>query len=691
MASLRQSDRLMQFTSPSVGKDVLVIESFTGSESISSLFEFRAFLLAPVGTAIDPKALVGSKATVAVGLNDVQGSRYFNGIVSRFEEGNSDDEFAGYAAYIVPSMWLLTLSTNCRVFQKLTVMDIVKKVIGEYGLSLSDKTTAPYQPLDYCTQYNETDFHFVSRLLEQNGIFYWFEHTAQDNKVAFGDSRTAYSDCPLSASVVFKPVTSQAAEGSLGAQMSSFGSVATMVPGKHSTQDYEYRDYTVHDQPSKASASPYGKNGFEDFFYPAGEEGYVKVTDKKLNDPNFGKIHLESRSLAADATARMFQGKSNLRSMSCGYTFSLTRHTNKEWNRKYFLTEVSHDIHQVPAYRPEPDPGFEGGYQNRLVAISSDIVYKPVANTPKPRIYGPQTAMVVAPIGEEMSIDKLGRVCVQFFWDRERPPGTVDNTWVRVAQTWAGSGWGTYFWPRLNDEVVVQFLDGDPDNPVVTGSVYNGVNVPKYKLPDMSTRSGLVTRSSKGGSEQNANELRFEDKTGSEQVFLNAERDMDHRTENDNRRFVGGKDSLIVKGAQYEEVDTDRHANIKGNTVDKVGGNSDINITSNLNEQVGSNYSLQVGQNHGEKVGQNYALDAGMEVYIKAGMTLVIESGMELCLKGAGGFITIGPAGIAISGTMVMINSGGAAVSGSPASLQSPGDPTAPDEADDGSKGGKKN
>jgi type VI secretion system secreted protein VgrG len=260
---------------------------------------------------------------------------------------------------------------------------------------------------------------------------------------------------------------------------------------------------------------------------------------------------------------------------------------------------------------------------------------------------------------------------------------------VRVAQHWAGNGWVAYFWPRVKDEVVVQFLDGDPDNPVIVGSVYNGVNMPKYELPEHSTRSGLVTRSSKGGSAQNANELRFEDKMGSEQIFLNAEKDMDYRIENDHRRFVGFNDSLIVKNNQNEKIGADYNREIANNLVEKIGTNSEINIGSDLNEKIGGNYSEDVGSNHAEKVGQNYSMDVGMEVYIKAGMTLVIESGMELCLKGSGGFITIGPSGIAISGTMVMINSGGAAVSGSPGTITSPGAPAAPDEADDGTKGGK--
>jgi type VI secretion system secreted protein VgrG len=688
MANLKQSDRLMQFSSP-LGRDVLLIETLDGAEGISRLFEFNVQLLATSDTTIDPKAIIGSKVSVAIALNDAPGSRWVNGIVASFEQSSGDVEFDIYHARIVPSLWQLTLSSNCRVFQNMTVMDIVKKVIGEYGLSLSDQTSTSYKTLDYCTQYDESDFHFISRILEQNGIFYWFEHTEQDNKIVFGDGRTAYADCPLSSSVVYEPDGS-GREGAYGSGVWEFSATAAMVSGKHATRDYDFRIYGPHDVPSKTSASPFGRNGYEHFLYPAGEEGYVKETSKELSTPDFAALFLDSEVLASDAVSEVFQGTSNARSFCCGYTFTMDKHARSAWNRKYLLTEVIHQVTQVPSYKADGMAG-GSGYSNRFSAVSSDIVFKPALTAHKPRIYGPQTAMVVAPSGEEMFIDKLGRVCVQFFWDRDRKPNTIDNTWVRVAQPWAGSGWGTFFWPRLKDEVVVQFLNGDPDNPVVTGSVYNGVNVPKYALPDHSTRSGLVTRSSKGGSAQNANELRFEDKTGSEQIFLNAERDMDHRTENDNRRFVGGKDSLIVKGSQDEEVDADRHANIKGNTVDKVGGNSDLNIASNLNQKVGSNYSLQVGQNHGEKVGQNYAMDAGMQVYIKAGQTVVIESGMNLCLKGAGGFITIGPSGIAISGTMVMINSGGAAVPGSPASLTAPGDPTAPDQADDGSKGGKKN
>jgi type VI secretion system secreted protein VgrG len=279
-------------------------------------------------------------------------------------------------------------------------------------------------------------------------------------------------------------------------------------------------------------------------------------------------------------------------------------------------------------------------------------------------------------------------VCIQFFWDKLRPANTVDNTWVRVAQQWAGNGWGTYFWPRVKDEVVVQFLNGDPDNPVITGSVYNAVNMPKYALPDNSTRSGIVSRSSKGGSAANANELRFEDKAGSEQIFLNAEKDMDHRTEHDHRRFVGNDDSLIIKGNQTEQLTGDYNGQVQGNSVVQVKGKSDLNISSDLNEKVGGSHSLDIGSNQSVQVGSAYSVDAGQTVYINGGMNVVIQAGMELSLVGPGGFITIGPAGVAISGTMVLINSGGAAGSGSAGTITSPASPTNPDQADDGTAGG---
>jgi type VI secretion system secreted protein VgrG len=685
MASLKQTDRLMQFSSP-LGKDVLLIESLDGAEGISRLFEYHVELLATADTTIDPKSVVGAKVAVAIALNDAKGSRWVNGIVASFEQCAGDTEFNAYRARIVPSMWQMTLSANCRVFQNKTVLDIVKAVVGEYGLSLSDQTSATYKPLEYCTQYSESDFHFVSRLLEESGIFYWFEHTDQDNKIVLGDERNAYQDCPLSASVPFA-LNTKGREGAYGAAIMEFTVAATMVSGKHATADYNFRTYARVDVPDKTSSSDYGKNGFEQYLYPAGEEGYLKDSDTQ-SSTDFETLFLASRALASDATSEVYRGSGNMRSFCAGYTFTLTDNPHSAFNRKYLLNAVTLHANQVPSYR-SGDTWQGAGYSNRFTAVSSDIVFKPARTFVKPRIYGPQTAFVVVPSGEDMYIDKFGRVCIQFFWDKLREPNTVDNTWVRVAQHWAGNGWGTYFWPRVKDEVVVQFLNGDPDNPVITGSVYNGVNVPKYALPDNSTRSGIVTRSSKGGAAANANELRFEDKSGSEQVYIHAEKDMDVSIEHDRRITVGNNDSLIVTGVQSEQIGSNFNRQIKSNSAEKIGGNADLSIGGNQTEQVGGNQSLNVSGSQSIQVGSAHSLNASETVYINAGMNVVIQAGLQLSLVGSGGFITIGPAGVAISGTMVLINSGGAAGSGSAGSTPSPATPADPDQADDGTKGGK--
>ena len=564
-------------------------------------------------------------------------------------------------------------------------MDIVKAVISPYGLSLSDETTGSYKPLEYCTQYDETDFNFISRLTEQFGIYYWFEHTDGDNKVVFGDDRSAYTPCPNVSELKYAPEMAEG-EDLYHSNVSDIRATSTMVTGKFTSWDYDYRTYAKNANGPAVSTVDPGKNALERFAYPTGEAAYAKAIGTQLTTPAQGVMMVNAERDASDAGASLYHGVSSGRSFVPGYTFDLTDHPRDDWNQTYLLTEVAHHAEQTPPYAS--DSPTRAPYSNRFTAIESTVAFRPIARTPKPRIYGPQTAKVTYPSGEEIYIDKLGRICVLFFWDRARTINGVDNTWVRVAQPWAGSGWGTYFWPRMGDEVVVQFLNGDPDCPVITGSVYNGLNVPKYALPDMSTRSGIVTRSSKGGGAANANELRFEDKTGSEQIFINAEKDIDLRVENDGRRYVGGQDSLIVKTKQLVEIGTDHHNNVKGNVFEKVAANASREVGSDLKEKIGQDYSLQVGGNLAEKVGTGYTMDSGQTIYLKAGMTLVIESGVQLTLKCAGSFVTLGPAGVAISGTTVLINSGGAAGSGSAGDIKDPDPVLPPDEADDGTKGG---
>jgi type VI secretion system secreted protein VgrG len=309
--------------------------------------------------------------------------------------------------------------------------------------------------------------------------------------------------------------------------------------------------------------------------------------------------------------------------------------------------------------------------------------------TPRPTVKGVQPAVVVGPSGEEIYVDNYGRVKVQFFWDRLGKKNENSSCWIRVSQPWAGKNWGAMWIPRIGQEVIVDFLEGDPDQPLITGRVYNAGQMPPYTLPDMQTRSTFQSRSSKGGGSANYNEMRFEDLKGSEQIFINAEKDMDLRVENDSREYVKNNRHLIVNASQFELVNADKHLHVKGKQNEKIEGDSSLTVGGGLKEQVGGSVSLTVGGSRNETVGQTHAMEAGQTIHLKGDMTVIIEAGTQLSLIGPGGFVDIGPAGVTIQGTMVLINSGGAAGSAPGASPASPDTPTDPDTADDGSKGTK--
>lgn len=287
--------------------------------------------------------------------------------------------------------------------------------------------------------------------------------------------------------------------------------------------------------------------------------------------------------------------------------------------------------------------------------------------TPKPILHGSQTAFVVGPAGEEIYTDKYGRVKVQFHWDRNGKYDANSSCWIRVAQAWAGKKWGMMFIPRIGMEVIVEFFEGDPDQPVITGCVYNAEAMPAYALPDEKSKSGIKTDSTKGGG---FNEIRFEDKKGSEQVFIHGEKDIDLRVKKDSREHIGNERHLIVVKDKLE----------------KVGGDKHLQVLGDKNEKVTGTVSLDAGQDLQEKVGMKYALDAGQEIHLKAGMNMVLEPGTNLTLKVGGNFININPAGVFIKGTMVFINSGGSAGSGAGSKPDAPKEPKEADKAEAGQK-----
>lgn len=688
MPDYELENRILSLTS-ALGDDVLLPEAFAGREALSELFRFSLEVVAEASALVAAKDLVGRRMTVGLQASEDGRRRYVNGIVSRFDAIGGDEEFHSYGVELVPSLWLLTLNTNTRVFQNSNIIAIIQAVLEPYSITFDNRTRATYPALQYCTQYRETDFHFIARLMERWGIFFHFEHSASDHKLVLDDQSSLLADTPIQSEFRYA-AESGSMESVYDYLIQQCTSTATLVTGKHSSWDYWFMHDTT-DRKDAATAGPLGANQHESYdSLGSSDANFNRLIGPEENARNAEQFLQNIRRDAADASTLLLKGGSNARPLQPGFSFQLKDHPLTDLNTKYVTIAVEHDALQLPPYRSHPVTRTEA-YRNRFTAMPSSIAYRAPQITHRPMVHGLHTARVVVPSGADSHMDKYGRVCVQFHWDRLRKPNTVDNTLLRVAQPWAGSGWGSFFWPRVDDEVVVDFVEGDPDQPLVIGSVYNGVNKPKYDPAGQYTRSGFVTRSSLNGDASNANELRFEDKKDAEQIFINAEKDMDLRVEKDARTFVGADQHLIVKGKHLASIGGDQGVTVTGSRAEKIQANADRSVGQNSNEKIGVNYSLQVGMNQYNKTGMAHVLDAGEEMHIKGGMTVVIEGGMGLCLSGPGGFISIDPTGVTIQGLLVKINSGGEQLEGSPAQTQDPKEPGTPDEADDGSKGTKKN
>ena len=719
-----QENRLISLSTP-LGDDKLLLAAFNGTEAISRLFRFRLDLLSeeePVAFA----DIIGQNVTISIMQADAT-ARYFNGIVNQFALVGSDAAVLRYKMEIVPWTWLLTRFADCRIFHNKTVKEIIEQIFEDRGYTDHKiSLTGPYSPLEYCVQYRETDFNFISRLMEENGIFYYFEHEAGKHTMVIVDSLSSYEECPGQNRAGFSLEPGGADEDDV---ISSWSIEQSLRSGKYTLTDYNFKTPSTSllaTEPTIFSVG--GNSNFELFDYPG---DYTARADGSA----FAKLRMqevESRHVIA-------RGSSVCRAFTSGYKFALVDHPQAAMNAEYLLVEIEHTASVSGTYSSSGNAGGPASYSNSFQCIPASVQFRPDRVIPKPFVQGLQTAVVVGKSsdedtaddddtggdGEEIWVDKYGRVMVLFPWDRK----SDCSCWMRVSQDWAGQGWGMINIPRVGQEVLVSFLEGDPDRPIITGRVYSADQTVPYELPANGTRTAFKTRSTTGGGDDNYNELRFEDKTGSEQVFVRGEKDYDTRIKNDSREWIGNDRSLMVTKDQMEKVGGDLNVQIAGKQVEKVGGElnvqiggnqvekvgGDLNtqiagkqvekitgdlhthIVGNLNQKSDQTISIQAGQNIYEKSGQNFAHEAGQVIHLKAGMTMVLEAGMQLSLKVGGNFIDIGPEGVSISGTMVMINSGGAAGSGcgssptSPADPANPADPKDPDEADDGTKGTKMN
>ncbi len=673
MAEYTQDGCIVSLKTP-LGKDALLLTSFSGHESISRLYQFDLGMIVPAGSTIDFSRIVGQKVTVSLLQADGR-PRFFNGFVSSFAATGGDHRFTHYQAQVVPWMWMLTREADCRIFHSKTVKEVIEKVFQDRGYQdYSFSLNGSYSPMEYCVQYRESDFNFVSRLMEQNGIFYWFEHKDGSHTLKIADSQNAFEPCPGQKSARYAPVAGAIEQED---HVSTFAFGQELKTGKCTLTDYNFETPSTDLLAAEPTIYTVGPNAsFELFDYPG---LYGKRGD--------GKAAVTLRMQEEEAGHLTCHGESTCRAFSAGFRFELKDYPVTLPDKNLVLTEVRHIVSVEGRYSSDSSKRETEEYTNRFVCIPHSVNYRPARLTPRPYMQGPQTAVVTGPSGEEIYTDKYGRVKVLFPWDRRKD----DSCWVRVSQDWAGKGWGMINIPRIGQEVLVSFLDGDPDRPLITGRVYNAEQAPPYPLPDCGTRSTFKTRSSKGGGPDNYNELRFEDKKGSEQIFLRGEKDLDIQINHDAREQIGNDRSIVVKKDQKEQIGGDLHRQIQGNQFDDVSGDLHLHVGGAMNQKAGGTISLESGGNIYEKSGANFAHQAGQMIHLKAGMTVVIEAGTELSLKVGGNFIDINPAGVTITGTLVMINSGGSSGSGCGSSPVSPNAPKSPDIADDGSKGTKMN
>jgi type VI secretion system secreted protein VgrG len=654
-----------------VGADALLIQGLEGHEGISTLYRYYLDTIAENTTAVPFDKLLGQKILVSLELPGGKDFRFFHGICSRVARGNRSEVFTQYQLEIVPEFWLLTKKSQSRIFQKRTVPDILKKVLE--GLNVTFQITGSYQPRVYCVQYQETDYNFACRLMEEEGILYFFTHSADGHKMVVSDQLSSHSSPEVwnGSQIIYGSTEGQHRDKD---RILSFSKAQEIRSGKITFFDHSFElphkhldvqqvilgETSVGEVTHKLKVGP--TEQLEIYEHPG---GYAKRFDEKPDSirPD-GERLAKLRMQLEECNALVIEGEGVCRQFTSGHTFGLVHHWTD--NGKYLLVSVSHSCRQHLVYRSSDEYGEGLEYSNRFTCIPAAIPFRPPRTAIKPVIHGSQTAVVVGPPGEEIHTDKYGRIKVQFHWDRDGRGDAESSAWVRMATGWAGKRWGMLTIPRIGHEVVVDFMEGDPDRPIVVGSVYNADHTQAYPLPGEKTKSYVKSFSSLGGG--GFNELRFEDKKGKEQIFIHAERNEDVRIKNDRYETIGANQHLIAGGNQMEMVKGDKHLTVKGDQ----------------NERIDGTLSQKMGMDHQEKVGMNYALDAGMAVHLKAGMTVVVEAGVQLSLKVGGNFIDINPAGVFIQGTIVMINSGGAAGSGAGCSPDPPKEPMEADKAEPG-------
>jgi type VI secretion system secreted protein VgrG len=635
---------LFQITMPDVGASPLLLRSFRGSEGISRLFRFELDLLSE-NQSIDYTKVIGKPVTISVNQADGK-PRYFNGVISRFGQGAAEGPFATYLAEMVPSLWLLTRVANCCIFQNMTAPDIIKKVLQAQNVQIKDSISGSFATREYCVQYRETDFNFVSRLMEEEGIFYYFQHADGQHTMVLAYDSTASTPCPGQNSFALYTESTAVLDVDV---VQSWQVEQELRTGKYTLTDYNFITPSTSLLATSKTLDTVGGNAqFETFDYPG---KYTKIAD--------GNTLAKTRMEEEEAVHLVIHGTSDARSMSSGFTFTLTEHYRDSMNASYLLTDIEHI--GTTSYGAERG-GRQDHYSNSFKCIPASVHYRPLRLTPRPTVNGPQPAVVVGPSGNEIYTDKYGRIKVQFFWDRLGKKDENSSCWIRVSHAWAGKQWGIIYIPRIGQEVMVDFLEGDPDQPLVTGRVYNADQMPPYTLPDNMTQSGILTRSSKGGSADNFNQIRFEDKKGSEEVYVQAEKDMNVVVEN-NQTLKVGSDKADDGSRTHTIYNNDSLTVTQGNRTINVNTGDETHTIKQGNQTLTvsqGNQTISIGQgNRTVSIGQGNdkltVSEGNITISASAG-AISVTAAQSITFTCGQSKIAMSPGGITISSSQISIS-----------------------------------
>ncbi|MCP3141610.1 type VI secretion system Vgr family protein [Pyxidicoccus xibeiensis] len=566
------------------GPEAVSVAGVSGTEAVSRLYDFRVDFFTVDGEPLKVADLVGQDALVTLSVRD-SGPRYIHGWVREVESLGLKMGRRRYRAHVVPKVWRLTQVHRSRIFQGKSVPEILKTVLGESGVDVKPSLSGSYAAREYCVQYRESDFAFLSRLMEWEGIFYFFEHTENGHSLVLGDTPSVHAPLPQGQALPLRP--SLGKEAVDGEYVSALEVVHRLRPGAVHLKDFDFEKPAL-DVSGKAKA-PEGVAALELYEYPA---GYVA--------PGVGRTAARVRQEEAGAGGCTLTGSAIAPRLTPGYVLEVDAPEDGTFAGEYLVTEVVHS-----GVQPDVTAGSEtlqGLYRNQFQLLPKAVPYRPRRLTPLPQIAGPQTATVVGPAGEEVHTDVHGRIKVQFHWDREGKQDEKSSCWVRVGQPWGGAAWGDLWLPRIGQEVVVRFLEGDPDRPLIASAVYNGANAVPYPLPDEKTKSTRKSASSLGS--DGFNEVRVEDAAGEEEVFTHAQKDEDLLTENDKDQEVKGYEDLLVmkdrkrtvEGHQTLAVTKDDVSVIKGNQTLTVQKNRDTHTAESHDESVEGNQSMKVGK-----------------------------------------------------------------------------------------------